>query len=116
MRPQHTSDGMSRRFAISCIMQQVALAAGARTLPHYGGSLRVEISGDPWQMTDGLARRLVLDTLTTLSDSGSADPAQATQWQADNPAHRWELSIRPGVHFHDGTPLTAELVAASLQQ
>jgi peptide/nickel transport system substrate-binding protein len=107
---------MSRRFAISCVVLLVALAAGARTRPHYGGSLRVEISGDPWQMPDGLARRLVLDTLTTLSDSGSAEPALATQWQADTSAHRWELSIRPGAHFHDGTPLTAELVAASLQQ
>ncbi|HKO12129.1 MAG TPA: ABC transporter substrate-binding protein, partial [Acidobacteriaceae bacterium] len=76
----------------------------------------MEISGDPWQMPDGLARRLVLDTLTTLSDSGSAEPALATQWQADNAAHRWEFAIRPGVHFHDGTPLTAEVVAASLQQ
>ena len=70
---------MSRRFAISWLLVLAAVTAGARTRPHYGGSLRVEISGDPWQMPDGLARRLVLDTLTTLSDSGSAEPALATQ-------------------------------------
>ena len=107
---------MSRRFAISCAALLVALTANARTRPHYGGNLRVEISGDPWQMPDGLARRLVLDTLTTVSDSGSAQPALATHWESDSTAHRWQFSIRPGVHFHDGTPLTAEIVASSLQQ
>lgn len=107
---------MLRRFAISGVMLLAALAAGARTRPHYGGTLRVEISGDPWQVPDGLARRLVLDTLTTISDTGSAQPALAARWESQNAAHRWEFALRPGVHFHDGTALTAEIVAASLQQ
>ena len=48
-----------RRFAISFFLVLLALRAGARTRPHYGGTLRVEIEGDPWQSPDGLARRLV---------------------------------------------------------
>ena len=107
---------MLRRFAISCVMLLTALAAGARTRPHYGGALRVEISGDPWHTPDGLARRLVLDTLTTISDSGAAQAGLATHWQSQDGAHRWEFAMRPGVHFHDGTLLTAEIAAASLQQ
>ena len=42
------------------------LPAGARTRPHYGGTLRVEIEGDPWERPDGIARRLVYDGLTSL--------------------------------------------------
>ena len=107
---------MWRRFAISGVLMLAAAVASARTRPHYGGSLRVETSGDPWQMPDGLARRLVLDTLTTISDSGAVQPALATPWESQDAAHRWEFAIRPGVHFHDGTALTAEIAAASLQQ
>lgn len=106
---------MLRRFAIS-LLACVALAAGASTRPHYGGTLRVETQGDPWQMPDGLARRLVLDTLTTLADNGSAQPALAVRWESQNSDHRWEFWLRPDVHFHDGTPLTAESVVSSLQQ
>ena len=53
-----------RRFAISCLSVALALPAVARTRPHYGGTLRVEIEGDPWQRPGGLARRLVFDGLT----------------------------------------------------
>ena len=38
-----------RRFAISLVIALAALSATARTRPHYGGTLRVEIAGDPWE-------------------------------------------------------------------
>jgi len=107
---------MLRRFAISALLVCVAVAAQARTRPAYGGTLRVETEGDAWQVPDGLARRLVLDALTTQDDAGAARPRLATQWKAENAGHRWEFAIREGVRFHDGSPLTAEAVAASLQQ
>lgn len=107
---------MLRRFAISALLLVAAVGAGARTRPHYGGALRVELSGDPWQQPDGLARRLVLDTLTTISGAGATQPALAMHWESQDSAHRWVFAIRSGVHFHDGTLLSAEIVAASLQQ
>lgn len=91
----------------------MALAASARTRPHYGGTLRIEIQGDAWA-PDGLARRLVLSTLTDLSDSGTAQPALAIAWSAQNNDQRWDFQLRPGVRFQDGTPLTAEDVVVSL--
>jgi peptide/nickel transport system substrate-binding protein len=110
---------MGRRFAISygaalALLACVALPAGARTRPHYGGTLRIETLDDPWQMPDGLARRLVLDTLTTASDTGGALPALAARWESGNADHRWEFWIRPGVHFQDGEALTSDTVAAAL--
>ena len=68
---------MGRRFVISAVLVCAALSAAARTRPHYGGTLRIETQGDPWQMPDGIARRLVLDTLTTVGDTGGARPALA---------------------------------------
>jgi peptide/nickel transport system substrate-binding protein len=65
-------------------------------------------------MPDGIARRLVLDTLTTVGDTIGARPALAVRWESQNAAHRWEFWIRPGVHFQDGEPLTSDTVAAAL--
>lgn len=92
----------------------VALPAEARSRPHYGGTLRVEIEGDPWQRPNGLARRLVLDGLTTMSADGSPLPALAVDWKAENDSHRWQFRLRPGVHFQDGSALTSTVVVAAL--
>ena len=107
---------MRRPFVISCVIVSLAFAAHARTRPHYGGTLRIETAGDPWQLPDGIARQLVLDTLTTIGDTGSAQPSLAAQWQSQNDSHRWQFSLRPNVHFQDGTPLTAEAVVSSLSE
>jgi len=104
-----------RRFAISCVCVALALPAAARTRPHYGGVLHVETEGDAWQRPGGLARRLVLDGLTTLDARGTVRPALATEWSADNNGHRWQFKLRPDVHFHDGTLLTAVNAVAALQ-
>jgi peptide/nickel transport system substrate-binding protein len=108
---------MLRRSAISFVLLlALVLPAHSRTRPHYGGTLRIETQGDPWQVPDGLARRLVLDSLTTIADSGPAEPALAIRWESQNADHRWEFFLRPGVHFHSGTPLTADAVVSALQQ
>lgn len=103
---------MLRQAAISAVLLCATIAASARTRPHYGGALRIEVHGDAWA-PDGLARRLVLDGLTRLSDSGVAEPALALQWSQQNHDQRWEFQLRHGIHFQDGTPLTADAVVAS---
>ena len=105
---------MLRRFAISFLLVLVGVCAWARTRPHYGGSLHVEVAGDPWQGPDGLARRLVLDGLTALDANGLVSPALAVEWQPDSGDHRWQLRLRQGVHFHDGSPMNAAAVVMAL--
>lgn len=110
---------MLRRLATSCLVAVLGLAidvqpAVARTRPHYGGTLRVETTGDPWQRPNGLARRLVFDGLTTIDADGAVRPILADEWESENGSHRWQFRLRAGVHFHDGTPLTADAVVASL--
>jgi MarR-like DNA-binding transcriptional regulator SgrR of sgrS sRNA len=94
-------------------MAALALPAVARTRPHYGGTLHVEIEGDPWNGPDGLARQLVFDGLTRLDTNGSVQPALAVQWQSQDSDHRWQFRLRPGVQFHDGSPLTSVAVVQS---
>ena len=103
-----------RQLAISCAVIALLLPAGARTRPHYGGTLRVEIEDDPWQRPGGLARTLVLDGLTAIRADGAAHPALAIEWKSEDDNHRWQFRLRPAVHFHDGTPLSSANVVASL--
>jgi peptide/nickel transport system substrate-binding protein len=103
------------RWGTFCLMMGVlALSVAARTRPHYGGTLRVEIEGDPWQRPGGLVRSMVLDGLTGMSADGNARPALAVEWKSEDGDHRWQFRLRPGVHFHDGTPLNSANVVASL--
>ncbi len=102
------------RLAGFLLVAVLAVPAGARTRPHYGGTLRVEIEGDPWQQYNGVARRLVLDGLTVQSADGTALPALALEWKAENDFHRWQFKLRPGVRFHDGSALTAPVAIDAL--
>jgi peptide/nickel transport system substrate-binding protein len=76
--------------------------------------LRVEIEGDPWNGTDGLARRLVLDGLTELDAQGNLQPALAVRWASENNDHKWQFWLRPGIHLQNSDLLTAALVVRSL--
>jgi peptide/nickel transport system substrate-binding protein len=107
-----------RSSATSSLALLALLAAGctahAGTRPHYGGTLHVETQADPWQSPDSLGRRLVFDPLTRTDSTGTVQPALALRWQSQNNNHRWQFWLRPGVHFHDNAPLTADAVVQSL--
>jgi peptide/nickel transport system substrate-binding protein len=114
MREATTRWTVLRRFAISITLVLVVNCGWARTRPHYGGTLRAETAGDPWQRPDGVARRLVLDGLTRIDEHGDPQPALGIDWKADGDFHRWQFRLRPGVLFTDGSPLTSIAVAGSL--
>ncbi len=101
-------------------------AALAETRPQYGATLRFStriapISLNPADKSqpDSIAQRnlmrLMFDTLVTMDEGGSLQPALAITWQAAPGNQRWQFWIRQGIKFHDGSPLTAEAVAAALR-
>src|SRR5437016_3177961 len=55
------------------------------------------------------------DTLTRWDAALRLQPGLATSWRNLNDT-TWELTLRPGVKFHDGSPLTAEDVKATLER
>jgi peptide/nickel transport system substrate-binding protein len=56
----------------------------------------------------------IYETLTKLDHNMELQPWLATAWEPVD-ENTWQFDIRPGVTFHDGTPLTAESVAFSLE-
>jgi peptide/nickel transport system substrate-binding protein len=85
--------------------------------------LRVGVPGvpatlDPALALDGalpLIARQVFDTLVVYRErSTDVEPALATRWAVSRDGLTWSFTIRNGVTFHDGTPVTAAEVAASL--
>jgi len=99
------------------------VAASAATRPHYGGSLRASTteaisSLDP-ATDDSIWRRnltgLLFDTLVTVDDRDRILPALATAWRVDPGNQRCTLVLRPQIHFHDGSLVTPDSVAASLR-
>jgi peptide/nickel transport system substrate-binding protein len=55
------------------------------------------------------------DTLTRWDTSLKLVPGLATSWKSVSET-AWEFSLRPNVKFHDGAPLTAEDVKASIER
>ena len=123
-----------KRFAWRCLaassvmMGVLAGAPGARgeTRPQYGGILHVSMRTAPASLDpadnsqpDSFARRsltsLIFETLVTFDVNGRAQPGLAVSWQASPGYQRWQLRLRGGVRFHDGTALTPEVAAASLR-
>ncbi len=100
--------------------------ANAATRPQYGGTLRLAMrsaptSLDPADLAQGSSfstssvSGLMFDTLVTLNRSGRAEARLAVSWQASPGMQRWQLRLRHGVRFHDGTALTPEIAAGSLR-
>jgi peptide/nickel transport system substrate-binding protein len=60
-----------------------------------------------------LRRAGCLETLLNIGYDGELEPMLATDWKQVEPT-TWELTLREGVTFQDGTPMDAEAVAGSL--
>lgn len=73
---------------------------------------------DPHLTTDRRAqlgiRFAVFDALVGRDGGGRFVPALSTGWTLAPDARTWTFDLRPGVRFHDGTVLSAEVAAASL--
>lgn len=50
----------------------------------------------------------IYSALTKIAADGSVEPEIATEWSSNADSTEWTFTLREGVTFHDGTPLTAE--------
>src|SRR6266498_2825089 len=76
-----------------------------------------DLVGAALEGTTPLIARQVFDTLVAWRE-GSTDiePALATRWNASRDGLVWSFTLREGVRFHDGSPLTALDVAVSFDR
>ncbi|WP_028473276.1 ABC transporter substrate-binding protein [Nocardioides alkalitolerans] len=61
-----------------------------------------------------LARWSTAETLVRLDADGNAEPFLATAWEQVEPTV-WQVDVREGVQFHDGSALDAAAVVGSLE-
>lgn len=103
-------------------------AGRAATRPRRGGTLRVEmrattVSLDPreWNVgstefaADEKLGALVFDRLVALDNYGRFQPQLATEWSHDAGFKKWQFTLRAGVRFSDGSPLSAADVVAAFE-
>ena len=58
----------------------------------------------------------IYDTLIRLDDAGVPGPGLADSWTRNDDLTELTLHIRPGVMFHDGTPVNAEAVRRNFER
>lgn len=106
-----------------------ALILGAGVKPGFaqakpGGHFRIgkghgstSDSHDPATWENGFVQAMgfaLYNFLTEVGPDGSLVPELATEWEGSEGAAVWTLKLRQGVEFHDGSPMTAADVVASL--
>lgn len=107
-------------IAFGAALALVAGAAGIRAEP--AGELRVGVTRlpdtlDPAAVTSGpawLVSRQLYQGLVEVGERGDLEPGLAAQWTVSRDGLTWTFRLRPDVQFHDGTPLTPDVVVASL--
>ncbi|HAR53175.1 MAG TPA: peptide ABC transporter substrate-binding protein, partial [Roseovarius nubinhibens] len=52
--------------------------------------------------------------LTEIDTQSNVTPSLAESWEASPDARQWRFTLRKGAEFHNGKPLTAEDVVASI--
>ena len=69
---------------------------------------------DPSTSGGFFTRLQVAETLVDADAQGALQPGLATDWEVSTDGLTWRFHLRPGALFHDGTPVTADSVAAAL--
>ena len=103
------------RVAIVAIFLLLALPAQAETL-------RIGVPSDPTSMDphfqdlapNANIARHVFDALVATGSKSELQPGLATGWTRTADPAVWEITLRPGVKFHDGKPFSAEDAVFSL--
>jgi peptide/nickel transport system substrate-binding protein len=101
-------------------------AASAAGAIRRGGTLKLAVTDassaeklDPAVQTvtnDALYCSQIYECLTRSDESWQVTPLLAEKWEANADLTEWTLTLRPGVVFHDGSPLTSKDVVWSLQR
>ncbi|MCE4537035.1 ABC transporter substrate-binding protein [Pelomonas sp. P7] len=106
---------MMKRWMVATLLG-LALGASAQTLRWAGAGDPQTM--DPHSQNESLTNAVngqIYERLTNRDAKLALVPGLATQWTQTG-ALSWRFKLRPGVKFHDGTPLTADDVVFSVQR
>lgn len=96
-------------------------AADPAATPTAGGVLKVDLSAAPncidpavaFSINERAVVRASVDSLLDMDADGNLVPWLAESWEVNDDATQVTFTLRDGVTFSDGTPLTAEAVKTS---
>ena len=101
------------------------VAAVAQSEPQMGGSIVAVVEGEPtsvdpafdYDFVSGLATSSITEPLLVFCEGDTAlCPNLATDWTVSDDGLTYTLTIRQGVTFHDGSPMTVDDVVYSLDR
>ena len=107
-----------RTAALATLLASTALPVFATTL-NWARSSDVQTL-DPHAYNHGVTNAFnhqIYEPLVARSDDGALVPVLATEWvNLTEDRTIWEVTLREGVTFHDGTPFEADDVAFSIER
>ena len=111
------------RHALSACAVVLALTAAALPPPAAAQELKIAVAADITSMdphffnlfpNNNMAEH-IFDKLVLMDPDSKMIPGIATSWKVIDPT-TWDFKLRKGVKFHDGSELTAEDVAFSIDR
>jgi peptide/nickel transport system substrate-binding protein len=86
-----------------------------RLIPH--ADLRVlDVTRYTGYITNRTNGYLVYDTLFAMDGTGQVKPQMVDKWTTSKDGRKWTFTLRDGLKFHDGQPVTAEDCVVSLKR
>jgi peptide/nickel transport system substrate-binding protein len=88
-----------------------------------GGVVRIGVEADPsslnptntaFAVSAVLMGTAIFDTLVAFDENNQWVPNLSESWTSNEDFTAWDMTLRPGVNFSDGTPLDADAVLANL--
>lgn len=111
-----------RARTLAALPALLLVATGCTSTAHSPAPDALRIAGpfevhslDPTADGQIFTRLQVAETLVTSDMEGEITPGLATGWTSSEDHTRWTFDLAEDVTFHDGSPMTAEAVVASLE-
>ena len=110
---------MRRILCLAAVLLSFASSLSAQQKP-LRAVMNIELQVlDPHSTTATVTRAfgyMVYDTLIAMDSKGVFHPQMLESWKVDDDRLRWTFTLRPGLAWHDGAPVTAEDCVASLRR
>jgi peptide/nickel transport system substrate-binding protein len=113
-------------LSLAVVVALAACAAPSRSqTPQAGGTFVVALDSrpltlDPAHVTDLSSARVTTQVCETLVEfdpqTGGVSPLLAQSWAVSSDGRVWTFTLRSGVTFHDGTPLTSAAVVENFNR
>src|SRR6201987_6047756 len=109
-----------RRFLLASAVALAAAVSSAASAPTYKIVMHSDLKVlDPIWSGAYIVRNhgyMIYDTLFAMDANFQIKPQMVDKWEASADGLTWTFTLRDGLEWHDGTPVTAEDCVASIRR